>query len=56
MASPDGLVAVGSVCSSGFDDIAEWHFAATPDTAVWIGIPTETADPEAWVSGGGSGP
>ncbi len=20
-----------AVCSSGFDDIVEWHFAATPD-------------------------
>lgn len=38
------------------DSTADWHFAATPGTAVWVGTPTETADPVAWVSGAGPTP
>ena len=45
------LVQDGGPSTSGFDATAEWHFAATPDVAVWVGIPTETSDPAAWVSG-----
>ena len=33
------------------DAAADWHFAASPEVAVWLGTPTETAGPAAWVSG-----
>ena len=42
----------GGPATAGLGNYAEWHFAATPDTAVWIGADPETNNTVAWVSGG----
>ena len=33
-----------------------WRLGATPQTAIWFGMSSDTGDPEAWVSGAGAGP
>ena len=33
-------------------NVAAWHLASTPYTAVWLGAQTTAEDPAAWVSGG----
>jgi hypothetical protein len=40
----------GGPATAGLGNFAEWHFAATPETAVWIGSPPWANDPAAWVS------
>lgn len=42
----------GGPTTAGSGNNAAWHFAATPDTAVWIGTPPQMRNPAAWVSGG----
>jgi hypothetical protein len=54
--SEDGSAWVPSAVEGGptadtQDATAQWHFAAKSDSAVWVGMPTEAADPAAWVSG-----
>jgi hypothetical protein len=59
--SEDGSTWVPSVVGGGpsadaQDATADWHFAAQPDVAVWLGLPRESAGPAAWVSTGGTAP
>ena len=46
----------GGPAADARDATALWHFAARPDVAVWLGLPTESADPAAWVSVVGATP
>jgi hypothetical protein len=41
----------GGPAADATDATADWHFAATPDVAVWLGMAKETDAPAAWVSG-----
>ena len=59
--SEDGSAWIPAVVDGGpttdaKDASAKWHFAATPKVAVWIGMPTEAANPAAWVSVVGTAP
>jgi hypothetical protein len=51
--SDDGIVWLASGLDGGPSTghgTAEWHVAATPDTAVWLGSTAASDLPEAWVS------
>ena len=44
--------AAGGPAIAGPGNFVEWHFAATQETAVWIGTDPETNNPVAWASSG----
>jgi hypothetical protein len=52
-ASDDGQIWLQSSVTGGpttGGGVTEWQLAASPDTAVWLGSPSDSSQPAAWVS------